>query len=131
MFFYPYYSLIRFDSVTPPLNIAALLLVLFNELVAPQRNFRQAEEVMTRLFQNKLSIQDSTEDAYNSSTAETAESQETFYWSLFDAALELYPQLAREPSDDSSSFEPSRFVSNASEAVCSPIIKRIQGDRNA
>ena len=125
------YSFYSFEPVTPPLNIAAMLLVLFNELVAPQRNFRQAEEVMTRLFQDKLSIQDGNEVAYNSSTAEAAESQENFYWRLFDTALELYPQLAREPSDDSSSFEPARFVSNASKAVCSSLIARIQGDRNA
>lgn len=79
--------------VNPPLNITAMLAVLYNQIVAPYRNFMNANSVIRDVLKLDILIQDGQKVFYDLPNAESDKLKSDPFWELFNAALESYPEF--------------------------------------
>jgi hypothetical protein len=123
-----------------PLNSLAVISVLFDLLISPQRHFKSIQQIIRASIRQEAEIRDASGSLiFNDEIARSLIAQEQSYWALFDGFMEEHPSLGEEPLW---TFARRRAIQRRSELVrvvfdyaahrvSHLLILQIEGNRNA
>jgi len=90
---------IRYEEIRQPvpLNSLAVIGVLFDLTISPQRNFRSAQKIFSEILRQDIELRDERErPLFNSDIATVATSEESGFFSLFNLFIQEHPSLLDE-----------------------------------
>jgi hypothetical protein len=120
-----------------PLNSLAVLCVLFDLMISPERVFQSANKIFNDVLKQDIEIRDERDEvAFDVDVAKKVKSEEGAFFRLFDQFITKHGSLLADSSRDESPFgnllkvmtTMEELFDSAAHEVARPIAQRIQGE---